>query len=96
MELHQAKKLLHSERDYQQNKKAYVMKKKKDIYKGYINKVLICKIAKKLYNWASERQTIQLKNGAEDLNSYFQVSHVDGQQAYEKMLKIMNHQRNAV
>ena len=50
MELHQAKKLLHSERDYQQNKKAYVMKKKKDIYKGYINKVLICKIAKKLYN----------------------------------------------
>ena len=29
MELHQAKKLLHSERDYQQNKKAYVMKKKK-------------------------------------------------------------------
>ena len=36
------------------------------------------------------------KKWAENLNSYFQVSHVDGQQVYEKMLKIINHQRNAI
>ena len=58
MELHQAKKLLHSERLSTEQKGHLLNGKKKDIYKGYINKVLICKIAKKLYNWASERQTI--------------------------------------
>ena len=57
-------------------------------------KGLISKIYEQLIQRNIKQANKPIKKWAEDLNIHFS-RHTDGQQAHEKMLNIINHQRNA-
>ena len=56
---------------------------------------LISNIYKQLIQLNIKKPNNPLKMGRRPEQTFFQKRHIDGQQAYEKMLNIVNHQRNA-
>ena len=68
------------------------------IYVSHISdKWLISKIHKKVIqlNRKKKKKQTNLKMGRRSGYTFFQRRHADGQQLHEKMLNIINHQRNA-
>ena len=68
------------------------MKWEKIVANDATNKGLISKTHKKLIQLNNDKET-ELKNG-QMTQMFFQRRHMDGQQAYEKMLNITKYQRN--
>ena len=66
-----------------------------NIFADTFDKGLISKMYKELIKFYTKKQTIQLKMGKEPEQTLLQRGHTNGQQTYEKMLNVTNHQRNA-
>ena len=60
-----------------------------------INKCLISKIYEQLTQLSNNRTVNPIQKWAEDLETFLQRRHIDGQQAHEKMFNITNCYRNA-
>ena len=60
-----------------------------------INKCLISKIYEQLTQLSNNRTVNPIQKWAEDLETFLQRRHIDGQQAHEKMFNITNYYRNA-
>ena len=69
---------------------------KKIFANNMTDKGLISKVYKPLTQLnINKKKKTQLKSGQKTQQTFFQRRHTDGQEAYEKMLNITNHQKNA-